>query len=106
MIEVPDFLPLGSVVSLKGSPKTLMIVGRGIVHKTEAGGKEYFDYSMCLYPEGLIGEAVVFSNHDCIDKVHFEGYSDEADAEFVAATCEVLPKVDMPKGEPKPISEW
>lgn len=106
MIEVPDFLPLGSVISLKGSAKTLMVVSRGVVHKTEDGGKEYFDYGMCLYPEGVIGDAIVFSNHDCIDEVHFKGYSSEADEEFMASVREVLPEVDIPKGQPKPISEW
>lgn len=106
MIEAPDFLPLGSVVSLKGNDKTLMIIGRALVHQTDEGGKEYFDYSLCLYPEGLIGDTVVFTNHDCIQTVHFEGYRDEADEELMAQTAEVLPLMDVPKGQPKPVSEW
>lgn len=30
MIEVPDFLPLGSIVTLKGNSKKLMVIGRGL----------------------------------------------------------------------------
>lgn len=106
MEDIPNFLPLGSVVSLKGNEKTLMIIGRALVRQLDDGDKEYFDYSMCLYPEGLISDTVIFSNHDCISQVHFEGYHDKAEKDFIADTSEILSMVDVKKGQPKPVSEW
>ena len=105
MIECPDFLPLGSVVTLKGSPKTLLIIARGLVVETKEG-KRYYDYGMCLYPEGLIGDTVVYGNHDGIDKVLFEGFSNEGDEKALATLAEVLPKVDVPRGEASSADAW
>ena len=44
MIEVPDFLPLGSIVKVEGAPKKLMIVSRGLVFQKDDGQKEHCDY--------------------------------------------------------------
>ena len=105
MIECPDFLPLGSVVRLRGSRKTMMVIGRALVMTKDDGGKEYYDYSLALYPEGLIGDAVVYSNHDCIDEVLFEGYRDDEDARALSEIAEILPKMTVPKADPQPQQE-
>lgn len=106
MIDCPDFLPLGSVVRIKGSQKTLMVISRGMAVDRDERGKEYYDYGMCLYPEGLIRDTVVYSNHDCIEEVLFRGFQNDDDAAIVAQMQEVLPKVDIPKGNPQPSEEW
>ena len=49
------FLPLGSVIIVKGSVKKLVLIGRGVVAIFK-GEQKYFDYVACTYPEGLIGE--------------------------------------------------
>lgn len=105
MIECPDFLPLGSVVTLKGSPKTLLVIARGLVVETDEG-KRYYDYGMCLYPEGLMGDAVVYSNHDCISEVLFKGFSDENDEKVLATLAEVLPETNVPRGEASSADAW
>ena len=51
------FLPLGSVILVKGSVKKLILIGRGVVAILK-GEQKYFDYVACTYPEGLIGENV------------------------------------------------
>lgn len=78
MIEKIDYLPLGSVVYLKGATGKLFITSRAILVKH--GEEEvFFDYAGAAYPEGLISDQVVYFNHDGIVKVVFEGYKSEED---------------------------
>ena len=75
-----EYLPIGSVVLLKGGSKTVMIYGRKQI-SAENGAE--FDYVACLYPEGNISDDFSFLfNIDDIDQVVFEGYRNEAEAEF------------------------
>ena len=51
--ETVDYLPLGSVVILKGGVQKVVVIARGLL--SVATGKEgYFDYGGCLYPQGLV----------------------------------------------------
>lgn len=77
------FLPIGTVVLLKGGKKELMIQGycitpTGDVYnksgKIDAKG-EMYDYGACLYPEGMINSEQLFAfNHDQIERICFKGY--------------------------------
>ena len=69
------FLPLGSVILVKGSVKKLVLIGRGVVAILK-GEQKYFDYVACTYPEGLIGENVLYLNHE---EVIQKGFQDEDD---------------------------
>ena len=73
-----DFLPLGSVVVLKGGAQRVIIVGRGlnVVHD---GENYFFDYGGVPYPNGLVGDRMAYFNHDAIGRVFFEGYRDDQD---------------------------
>ncbi|GAB6933383.1 DUF4176 domain-containing protein [Calditerricola satsumensis] len=75
-----DLLPIGSVVTVKGLEKKLMIYGR----KQKRGGtNEIYDYVACMYPEGNISSQYnFFFNHKDIDKVIFRGYEDEEERFF------------------------
>lgn len=82
MNEVGEkYLPLGSVVLLKGALKKVMITGYACV-SSETGDKVY-DYSGCMYPEGFLNynEVCVF-DHDKIEKVFYKGYHDEDAIKF------------------------
>ena len=69
------YLPIGTVVRLKGATKKIMIMGYCPVEKEK---NEMYDYSACLYPEGLIDSSkILLFNHDKIEQVYFEGNSDE-----------------------------
>lgn len=82
MTNKSTYLPLGTIVSLKGSTATLMIVGRcGILHKE--GEDEYCDYTFCMYPDGLSSEYVIHSNHEEVDVVHFVGFSNDDELAYV-----------------------
>lgn len=75
-----EFLPIGSVVLLKGAKKRLMICGR---LQVEASTQKLFDYSGCLYPEGIIDikEMYLFQQED-IERVYFIGLQDEEEFSF------------------------
>ena len=74
-------LAIGSVLYLKEGSQKLMVLNRG--PQIELDGKaQMFDYSGCVYPVGLVAEQVFYFNADNIDKVLFEGYSDEDEARF------------------------
>lgn len=73
------YLPIGTVVNLKGATKKIMIIGYCPV---ENENHQMFDYSACLYPEGVIdSKKTLLFNHEQIEKIHFEGNND---AEFQA----------------------
>ena len=75
-----EYLPIGAVVLLKKSDKTLMIYGRKQIHLKS--GIE-FDYIGCLYPEGYItDELSFFFNHSDISKTLFKGFETEMDQVF------------------------
>jgi len=70
--ESREFLPLGSIVILKGSVKKLLIVSRGSIVEGA-----FFDYGAFLYPEGMIDTNIAYFNHEDILKIVHEGYSDD-----------------------------
>lgn len=89
------FLPIGSVVLLKGGKKELMVMSYCIVPTGEIYDKngkvemeeKMFDYGGCVYPEGMITSDQLFAfNHDQIEKVCFKGYETDKQKEI----CKVL----------------
>ena len=76
-----EYLPLGSIVILKGGEKTILIYGRKQIH-AESG--EEYDYVACLYPEGNLSDEFTYVfNNDQVDKVIHMGYTDDEDKKFV-----------------------
>ncbi len=65
-------------------------------------GLRYFDYGACMYPEGLLGDQVIYFNHDAIQKVVFEGLADEDNELLLATLSENLGSLEMEKGDPRP----
>lgn len=84
MMETKKLLPLGSIVLLEEGLQKLVIVGRGAVYEDQETGQDTFaDYMAVLYPSGMNPETTIFFQHDNIDKVVFEGYSDEEEDRFL-----------------------
>lgn len=75
-----DFMPIGSVVTLKKGTKRIMICGR-LQERDE--DKKVFDYCACYYPEGILNpdELFLFNNED-IDRVFFVGHQDGEEFAF------------------------
>ena len=76
------FLPLGTVVMLKGASKRLMITGFCTMAAEEEEGVMY-DYAGCMYPEGFISsDQTALFNHDQIEKVYHLGLVDQEEKDF------------------------
>ena len=87
------YLPIGTVVMLKGGQKKAMIVGFCAMDRGDQG--KMYDYSGCLYPEGMISsDKMLLFNHDQIDKVYFLGYTDEEEKQFKSKLNEVLSRIN------------
>lgn len=81
-MNITKILPIGTIVYLKEGTQKLMILNRGSV--IEEGGEQLlFDYSAAIYPVGLNPEQVLYFNKEDIDRVVFEGYSDNEESRFV-----------------------
>lgn len=75
------FLPVGSVVMLKGGKKRVMVIGFCAMAQEKEG--KIFDYSGCIYPEGLMASnQTCMFDHSQIEKVYFKGLVDEEETEF------------------------
>lgn len=75
------YLPIGTVVLLKGGRKRAMITGFCSV--AQENQEKIYDYSGCVYPEGyLSSNQVCLFDHDQIEKIFFLGYEDEEEKAF------------------------
>lgn len=75
------FLPIGSVVLLKNSQKRIMIVG---VKQKQVGTEKVWDYSACLYPEGIIDpQKLYLFDADQIERLYFIGFQDGEGLSFL-----------------------
>ena len=98
-MKVEKYLPIGSVVMLKEGKKRIMIVGYLPIIEVD-GEKKGYDYSACLYPEGIISstQTLVF-NHDQIDNIYFIGNNDGETKEFLDSLKDVDLKAEIGKIE-------
>ena len=78
--KISKYLPIGSVVLLKGAKKRLMITG---FCAQPNGNDKVYDYSGCLYPQGIIStDTVAVFNHEDIETIYNVGYIDIEEIEF------------------------
>ncbi|WP_041544509.1 DUF4176 domain-containing protein [Oceanobacillus iheyensis] len=72
-------LPIGTIVYLKEGTSKLMILNRAPILPSENEEQKgvMYDYSGCIYPQGLDPNNVLYFNEEYIDKVVSEGYKDE-----------------------------
>ena len=83
------FLPLGSIVRLKGGQLPVMIIGYTVVPKDDPN--TMFDYNATFYPMGTLETNIITPfNHKQIEEVLFYGYEDESSIAY----RENLKKVD------------
>lgn len=75
------YLPIGTVVMLKGASKKLMITGYCAV----PGNNQsiMFDYAGCMFPEGFLSSSqTALFNHSQIEQVFYSGYENEEEQVF------------------------
>jgi len=85
MKKIPEkFLPIGTVVMLKGGTKRVMITGFCAFANEEKKNTErkIWDYSGCLYPEGFISsDQVCLFDHKQIEELYHLGLCEDEDSE-------------------------
>ena len=87
------YLPIGSVVLLKGGKKRAMITGFCSV--AQENQEKIYDYSGCVYPEGyLSSNQVCLFDHDQIDKIFFTGLEDEEEFTFKEKLNQIVSTLD------------
>lgn len=87
------YLPIGTVVLLKDGKKRIMITGFCCYGDKEEN-KKIFDYSGCIYPEGVISSnKVLLFNHDQIAQIYYLGYADEEEKKFKEKLKSVIDKL-------------
>ena len=80
-MEFEKYLPIGTVVLLKGGRKRIVIVGFLVISKDD---NKLYDYGGVLYPEGFISsDRTLLFNHDQIDKVYYVGLEDDESKKFI-----------------------
>ncbi|MDR2896650.1 MAG: DUF4176 domain-containing protein [Propionibacteriaceae bacterium] len=99
-----EFLPLGSVVVVRGAIRKTLIVARGLAANI-TGETRVFDYGGCVYPEGLVGDQLGYFNHEDIARVVFEGFRDEDNTMMVENINNWLAKTTFLRGNPVEINE-
>lgn len=83
MKEIKEkYLPIGTVVILKGATKRLMISGFCAIDNSNKD--KIWDYSGCMYPEGfLTSNQICLFDHEQIEKIYHMGLSnDNEEKEF------------------------
>lgn len=86
------YLPIGTVVMLKGGKKRAMITGFCSIAGED--NSKVYDYSGCLYPEGIIASnQTLLFNHEQIEKVYYLGFVDDEEKNFKEKLKAVINKV-------------
>ena len=76
-----ELLPIGSVVLLKDSTKRVMIVG---LKQQQENESKIWDYSGCLYPEGILDPDHLFLfDREQIQTLFFIGFQDGEGMQFM-----------------------
>ena len=85
------FLPIGTVVMLKGGTKRVMISGFCAIDGQNSGENKMWDYSGCLYPEGFLSSTqTCLFDHSQIEKIYHYGLIDEEEEKFKAQLNELI----------------
>ena len=88
------YLPVGTVVLLKGGKKRIMITGFCASSNDEK--EKIYDYSGCLFPEGIVSSNQTFLfDHNQIDKVYHMGLEDDEEKEFKVGLKQLIEKVNQ-----------
>ncbi len=78
------YLPIGSVVLLKNAKKRVMITGFCCIRTDGEEGQKIYDYTGCLYPEGVVSsDQNLLFNHEQIDKIFGTGFVDDEATEYL-----------------------
>lgn len=83
-------LSIGSVVLLKDANKRVMVIGYYPTIVVD-GNETTYDYSGCLFPEGVMdSKNSMLFNHSDVDKIFYYGLMDEEQNDFMTRLMEFV----------------
>ncbi len=86
-------LPIGTIVSLYGAEKRLMILG--YLKYLKGDNVRVYDYCGCTYPEGYLdSETTAVFDHDDIEHIYALGFQDEVQFDFRDRLEQILEERD------------
>ena len=86
-MNIEKYIPIGSVVMLKGGSKRAMVIGFCCLDDK----KKMYDYAGCLYPEGVLSsDKTLLFDHNQIERIYCLGYSDVEEKEFKSKLNEMM----------------
>lgn len=92
-MNLKKYLPIGTVVILKGGKKRIMITGFCCVD--EKNKDKVYDYCGLLYPEGYVFKNQMFLfDHEQIEKIYYLGLNDDENKQFQETLNNYLIKND------------
>lgn len=103
-MEKTEYLPLGSIVVVSGGVRKYVIVARGLQVKVN-GEDKFFDYGACMYPEGMVGDRLMYFQHSNIHKVVFQGFSDEDNEIMVENIQEAAEHMDVKRADVRQLKQ-
>ena len=87
------YLPIGTVVTLIGGTKKVMITGFCAIQ--ESNKDKMWDYSACLYPEGFLSSnQTCLFDHSQIQEIHFLGLENDEEKEFKKKLMELKNEIN------------
>lgn len=93
------FLPIGTVVMLKGGSKRVMITG--FCSMAAEDQSTMFDYSGCMYPEGFLSsDQTALFNHNQIERVYHLGLVDEEEQKFKTSLNALISQMNAGVNQP------
>lgn len=99
-MEYIPYKSLGSIIKIRGLNKKLMIIQRATVTSLHPGEKkQFFDYGCVLYPEGLISDRIIYIQDSDIEKIIFEGFSDNENEEILKRLESNMRKFDFVRAD-------
>ena len=86
------YLPIGTVVMLKGGNKRIMISGFCAVDSNNKD--KIYDYSGCIYPEGFLSSKQTYLfNHNQIKEICYLGFIDSEEQEFKVKLSDLIENI-------------
>lgn len=78
--------------------KKYVIVARGLQLKIN-GDYKLFDYGACTYPEGMMGDRLMYFQASDINKVVFKGYTDDDERIMVDNIQKAMESLDVERAD-------
>lgn len=64
-----------------------------------------FDYAACAYPEGMVGDRLMYFQHSDVSKVVFEGFSDDDEKMMCANIQKAMEMLEIERADVRQLKQ-